>query len=213
MRVLWSHETAARSLGDWERATLQGAGHIEAQKKACKEAITCAKSNQTAIMALIFSTRTNFLCRDGKTLWYKIVTKQTKQDTWTDLHSLEHVCQHCKTMATLLDCKMLFLMTVFENSSAEDMKFYITWLKTHQGWGLLILAASGGAEQLHCMSLEFVLLLGCHWGDKEGCLNLQWICCISCPRCGSTSSTLNISHLPMWSVSKMHWSKLKLHFQ
>jgi hypothetical protein len=42
---------------------------LETEIKACKAAIAGAKSNQTATMASIFSTATNFLCGDGKTPW------------------------------------------------------------------------------------------------------------------------------------------------
>jgi len=37
---------------------------LKTQIKACNAAIAGVKSNQTAIMVLIFSTKTNFLLRD-----------------------------------------------------------------------------------------------------------------------------------------------------
>ena len=106
---------------------------LETQIKACKAAVASAKSTQIATMTLIFSTATIFLCGDGKTLWDKTVTEQTKKDKWTDLHGLKHEGPHGITMAAFEDDMMLFMKTVFTNNAAEDMKFYMTCLKNPIG--------------------------------------------------------------------------------
>jgi hypothetical protein len=99
---------------------------LETQIKACKAAVASAKMTQITTMVSIFSMATIFLCGDGKTLWDRIVTKQTKKEKWKHLCSLKHEGPCSKTMAAFEDCMMLILKTVFANNVAEDMKFYMT---------------------------------------------------------------------------------------
>jgi hypothetical protein len=96
--------------------------------KGLKAPVPAAKQKQVAAMATIFSTTTNFFRGDDKTLWDKIVTKQTKKDPWTNHRGIEQSGVRGKTMSAWKIRYILMLKTVFANNAVKQQKFYLTLL-------------------------------------------------------------------------------------